>query len=354
MDFAFGTGTEKHHRAWGVELMRAWHHFNDLYLGGGLRPPVLAISASESQLGTWRIRDRTLSISAAHILADSWLDVLATLRHEMAHQYADEVLKSAQERPHGRAFAYACKKLWVSASASRGEVKEPERGTILQRIVKLLALGESPNENESKSALRKAHELLLRHNIDSVELEDRGFSWRHLGPARKRHHEYEYNIASLLAEHFFVESIWTNTYLAADGKPATVLEIHGTEENLAFAEYVHGFLTSVLEPLWSEHKKRQGIQRNRDRLRFFAGVTDGFWQSLSHKRDELQREGLVWRGDGALRQHLRVHYPHISTLRVGGGSRSDAFEAGAKAGNKVRIRRPIGTEKTRFGGFLSR
>ena len=333
--------------------MRAWHHFNDLYLGGGLRPPVLAISKSRERLGEWSIRDRTLSISAVHILADSWHDVLTTLRHEMAHQYADEVLQASEERPHGNAFAYACKKLWVSSAASRGPREETQRNSILQRIAKLLALGESPNENESKSALRKAHELLLRHNIDSVELGERGFSWRHLGPARNRHHEYEHTIANLLSAHFFVESIWTSTFLAGDDKSATVLEIHGTEENLEFAQYVHEFLTSVLEPLWSEHKRLRGIRGNRERLRFFAGVTEGFGRSLSEKRDDLQKEGLVWRGDVELRRHLRVHYPYISTVRVGGAPRTDAFEAGAKAGSRVRIHRPIGTERDGFGGYLS-
>jgi hypothetical protein len=45
---------------------------------------------------------------------------------------------------------------------------------ILERVKKLLALGESPNEAEASSAVAKAHDLLKQYNLDikDIEVED--------------------------------------------------------------------------------------------------------------------------------------------------------------------------------------
>lgn len=42
--------------------------------------------------------------------------------------------------------------------------------TILERVAKLLALSNSPNENEAAAALAKAHELLAAHNLSLSEV----------------------------------------------------------------------------------------------------------------------------------------------------------------------------------------
>ena len=48
---------------------------------------------------------------------------------------------------------------------------EPKYLKILDKIRKLLALSKSPNENEAAVALAMAQELMLRYNIDNIDLE---------------------------------------------------------------------------------------------------------------------------------------------------------------------------------------
>jgi hypothetical protein len=42
--------------------------------------------------------------------------------------------------------------------------------TLIEKVRKLLALAESPNENEAALAAEKAQELMLRHGIDMAQV----------------------------------------------------------------------------------------------------------------------------------------------------------------------------------------
>ena len=170
------------------ELGKWWDYYNSLYLRGALRPPVLRV-AETAPLGAFARETRTLTISAAHLANDPWLGVMETLRHEMAHQYADEVLGAAGEPPHGPKFRAACQLLRVSPRAcgeghevTHDTARSAGRSAVLDKVHKLLSLSSSPNEHEAELALRKARELLLRHNISAAELAGtRTFGVRRLG-----------------------------------------------------------------------------------------------------------------------------------------------------------------------------
>ena len=53
------------------------------------------------------------------------------------------------------------------ARAVAGRRRSAEVDRVLERIRKLLALAGSPNQHEAEIAMRKAHELMLRHNIEA-------------------------------------------------------------------------------------------------------------------------------------------------------------------------------------------
>ena len=249
----------------GRELVNWWEHYNSLYLDRALRPPVLRI-ADQKTLGTWQLATRTLTISARHLFDDLWPAVLETLRHEMAHQYADEVLFASDEPPHGPKFREACRRLRVSPRASADPTAfrheagpAPERSVVLDKIHKLFALSTSPNEHEAESALRKAREILLRHNVGEAELrENRDFGLRWLGTPRPRRQLWECRLAGILTDFFFVLSVWVPTFDPRTGQKGSVLEVHGTPGNLAMAEYVHGYLTRVLDDLARDYERRVG------------------------------------------------------------------------------------------------
>jgi hypothetical protein len=348
-------------RTWNRALYAWWDRYNTDYARGGMRRPVIVLSSSQTELGTWDGARRQIAISERHLRADDWLDVMATLRHEMAHQYAEEVLGARGEPPHGAGFARACEILRVSKSANArngssavDSTGEPgsSRSRILDVVKKLFALSGSPNENEAAAAMHKAHRLLAKYNIETVELgERREFQVARLGPLRSRHHAFEYTLGTILNEFFFVEVIWAASFDAGRGVAGSVLEVYGTQENVRMAEYVHAYLWNLLGPLWEEYKLERGLDSDRERLRYYLGVLTGFLSKLRKQGGLLREEGLVYKGDSALRDFYRWHNPSISTRTTGTRPASRAYDAGRSHGAKLSIRKPL--ERAReFGGFL--
>jgi hypothetical protein len=213
---------------------------------------------------------------------------------------------------------------------------------VLRRVARLLALAGSSNVHEAESAMQQARRLMLRHNIDAaVTAAQGGFTFRHVGTPRGRVDAHEHLLASLLADHFFVEVIWVPGYAPLTGRQGRVLELCGTAANLDVACYVHGFLLETGERLWRAHKQAAGLPGDRERRRFLLGVMIGFDEKLAHSAAESQREGLIWVGDPALEQYLRRRYPR----RSGGGSigyqRTAAHEHGRRAGREIVLHRPL-------------
>jgi hypothetical protein len=120
-----------------------------------------------------------------------------------------------------------------------------------------------------------------------------------------------------------------------------VLEICGTEPNLAMAEYVHAYLSHSAEELWRAHKRVAGVRGDRDRRTYLAGVMAGFAEKLARQSTEQRSQGLVWISDGDLSDFYRKRHPHIRNVRYGGQRRTEAFSHGREAGKKLVLRKPI-------------
>ena len=344
------------HRSWIRKLYSWWRHYNEEYLGGVLRLPLIELGGAGEVLGSWDGSRRLLRIAASHIAADPWLRVMETLRHEMAHQYAGEVLQATDEAPHGEAFRRACAVLRCTPAARASSEDEHSRGEsdrLLQRLQKVLSLTDSPNEHEAETAVQKARRLLLKYNIDVVELDQqRSFGHRCLGSIKGRRASYELWLAAILQEFFFVETLWVPTYRAQEDKTGTVLEIYGTSANLDMAEYVYAYLCGLLQRLWLEYKTRQELPGNRERQRYWAGVLEGFHHKLREQEQAIASErALVWRGDGQLAAYYRHINPRVHTRYGSGVAESAAYRDGLEEGRRVQIHRPVETAAG-FGGYL--
>ena len=332
---------------WTRELQQWWHTFNSLYLRRALTAPLIMVGGGTRTLGQWDAERRVLTVSAQHIETAPWSAVLETLRHEMAHQYVSDVLRVTNEPPHGPAFRLACERLRVDARATGDATKasgDAPQHRIVAVVQKLLALGTSPNRHEAAAAVRKAHALLTQHNIDLLEAtQDRSFARRQVGAVRRRHHSWEITLASLVAEFFFVEALWTWSFDAHTCKNGRTLELLGTPANLEMAEYVHSYLSATLEPLWIEYRRRARLNGNRERLRYYDGVLLGFRAKLDDERRGLRDErGLVYAGDPKLRDYFRHVHPQTRTRYSHGSSGSQAKEEGRADGGKLQLRRPLG------------
>jgi hypothetical protein len=337
------------------ELQRAYRQLNESLFGGALRPAILELSSAHSWLGRWCSPTRTLEVGRALALEKPWVVVIEVLKHEMAHQYVDEVLGDT-DQGHGPTFRCVCKRLGIDSKASGvpepGSGEEEER--VLSRVARLLALADSPNENEAQAAMSAAQRLMLRYNIDQAQARsrERCYGFRQVGRITGRVSEAERILAGLLVNHFFVDAIWVTAYQPRLGKPGSVLEICGTEANLAMADYVHAFMTHTAQGLWEAHQRANRITSNRDRQTFLAGVMVGFHERMASEKSMHEGAGLVWKGDADLEKYLRRRHPHVRKIRVQGNPRTEARERGKEAGRDIVLRKPVEGPSSNRGKLL--
>jgi hypothetical protein len=319
------------------ELRAAYDWENDARFGKRLKPAVLALGDAAARHGAWIRATRRLELSRTLVLERAWPEVIGVLQHEMAHQFVDEVLHQHDETAHGETFRRVCDERGIDGKAAGPPVAAAgaEVDRVLDRIRKLLALAGSANQHEAEIAMRRAHELMLRHNIEHAA--QRTYEVRHLGDPQKRGNRIEADIASLLAAYFFVRVIRIPVYLPREGKRGGVYEIAGTHANVEMASHVYAFLTATAARLWDEHRRDH---RGRDRLSYQCGVVRGFAEKLAAERKELVGTGLVWRGDGQLDAFYRARNPRITTrsrmVRLDG-----AHAAGREAGRSVVLHKPV-------------
>jgi hypothetical protein len=339
------------------ELLAAWRQVNESYFRGGLRAPALELVASRAHLGRWLPDTRTIEISRPLVVEQPWGVVMEVLKHEVAHQYVHEVLGASDETAHGPAFREACRRLGIDARAAGMPHAERDASDgetrVVERIAKLLALAESPNQHEAEAAMAAAQKLMLKYNLDvRADATARDYGHRHLGAPTGRVTESERILAMLLGRFFFVEVIWVPVYRAREGKRGSVLEICGTSANLAIAEYVHAFLTETAERLWREHKRDRGIVLDRDRRTYLAGVMTGFAEKLARQATVNRAAGLVWVKDGDLETFFRRRHPHVRHVRHAGTRRTEAYAHGREAGRRIVLHRGVESRTESRGRLL--
>jgi hypothetical protein len=337
------------------ELHATWRQINATHFRGALAAPTLELVAARTTLGRWVPHTRTVEISRPLVVERPWGVVVEVLKHEMAHQYVHEVLGETSQTPHGAAFRQACERLGVDARAAGVPTfaEDPE-DKIVARIARLLALAESPNQNEAEAAMAAAQRLMLKHNLDAVRSQTvRDYGFAQLGRPTGRVGEHERLVAMILGRHFFVEAIWIPVYRPMEGKRGCVLEICGARANLSIAEYVHGFLHETAQRLWREQKRARGIKSDRDRRAYLAGVMTGFADKLGSQEVKSRNEGLVWIRDGDLAGYFRRRHPHVRHVRHAGHRRTDAWVRGREAGRTIVLHRAVQSGVAQRGRLLA-
>ncbi len=330
-----------------ARLVGEWESINYTHFRDALRKPVLRLSDTRERLGQWHGELRSLEISRPLVLERSWMDVVEVLKHEVAHQFVDECL-AVDEPPHGPVFRGVCERLGIDGRA-RTELVEPEDAAAtrtVDRIRKLLALAQSPNQHEAEAAATAARRLMLKFNIEverATSSDDRRtrHRFRHLGRPSGRILEHDRRLAQILTSYFFVDGLWVPVYRPLEGKRGSVLEICGLEANLVMAEHVHAFLSDTATRLWTEYRRSGSRTSNRDRQAFLAGVMGGFESKLAAQSQQFQEQGLIWVPGAELAEYFRRRYPKTQTVRRGGARRNEAYARGQRAGREIVLSQPV-------------
>jgi predicted SprT family Zn-dependent metalloprotease len=336
------------------ELSTEYRRVNLAVFDGALTPPSIQLVSSGSRLGCWTRSTRTLELSRALVTLHGWGIVVEVLKHEMAHQYVHEILGRTEENPHGPTFRELCHRVGIDGSAvGLPRARQEGEEKVVERVARLLALAASPNVHEAEAAASAAQRLILKYNLDlRAEAGSKGYAFAHVGRATGRVNESERILAMVLGKHFFVEVIWVPVYRPLEGKRGSVLELCGTPANIAMAEYVYTYLTETAEQLWSAHRRSFGLDGNRDRRTYLAGVMTGFAEKLSRQATAHREQGLVWIKDADLDGYFRRRHPHVRHVRYTGSRKTDAYARGRDAGRRIVLRKGLDAPPVTRGRLL--
>lgn len=332
------------------ELQRTWYSENMHAFRSAMRPGTMELCDLDRTLAKWHPERRTFVFSRGFVLTQPWSAVTEVLRHEMAHQYVYEVLKVTDETAHGPAFQKVCRERAIDGRAS-GLPNTPvdgEHGRVIRRIQKLLALGQSPNENEARAALNAAQRMMLDHNIAwarTAQQEDYGF--RQVGGVRRRVPGWRKMLGSILAEHFFVRPVWVWSFSLAEMRRGKVLEISGTAANLEIAAYVHEYLIQAAARLWKAYRKEHGPQDRGEADRYRLGLMLGFRDKLMAQKRAQEETGLVWVRDASLDDYVERRYTALRSSGPVRYTQTEGYARGRSDGRSLELRAGVGKASPR-------
>jgi hypothetical protein len=342
--------------------------------------PTVGIVAGKNRLGYWTPHNQVISISRHLIENNPWETVLEIFKHEMAHQYVSEYFDHAD--CHGKSFKTACEILGVHPAFAGNGSPQPEHlaafmgtlpekaQTMLRRVEKLLALGQSNIESEARAASRKANYLLNKYNLDRIhrdEIDSSDIRYLYLRTGKKRMESIEKLILGFLEEFYFVNCVIATIYDAATDEEYKAGVLIGRKEALVVAEYVYRFLLNTSRALWKDFRKKYSGRRT-GKVAFDSGFIKGI----------RANHGMLFNGldDAEISKDTTLPVAAVTALRVRCRTENDfekirlfprlrknrtsfrmdkiAFYQGVEHGKNTHISRPLEHKKKGITALLNR
>jgi hypothetical protein len=214
-----------------------------------------------------------------------------------------------------------------------------DKEKIVDKIRKLLALSESPNEHEAMLAMENANKLLMKYNLEMSDVSE----------SVDLNNIIENNILSGMK----LASFKTNLLSAVMRLNNCEIIIHnrirgektikalGKRHNIEVSVSMYEYLNSTLDRLSSKRDKRLNS------LSFKLG----FAHSISQKVDEILRErnkkqnefdtqctALVIQEKALVRNFIKQQYPNLRTISTSASvSDRQGYMAGKMAGDSVSL-----------------
>lgn len=279
------------------------------------------------------------------------------IKHEVAH-YITFINYGRYPQPHGPEFKAFCQRMGWGEEVSKStvqindlEANSPDQEHhILRKIQKLMALGSSSNSHEAELAILKSQELLLKHNIENINVhvhdDEMIFLKRVLKEKRKT--AKLSSIASILST-FFVSPVFSRQ------EEFTYLEIVGTHLNIQIADYVACYLDHHLEALWDETRKNHiGLKGKVAKNSFFIGIAQGYCSKINIQKKSFSHsvsQALMILSN-KLTEAKKMVYPRLHTTKSHAKYCPTSSQLGQKAGTELVIKPAVSSTKN-SGSYLT-
>lgn len=354
-------------RAWERRLVVEWNKINKVLRVNriNLETPSFEIFDRAKQWATYFSGDNPrIALSRNLVRNFGWGAVTMVLKHEAAHYVVDKAWHMGDLNSHGEAFKKACGIFGIDPSSCmnvkhllEADTTAEAREVVVSKIRKIMAMTESSERGEAENALRKAQELMLKHNITSLEdRENEDYVFRPVGPIMGRIPMGVRILANVMKDFYFVNNIWK--YFEGEKR---YYEFFGAKENVDLAEYIFECLLRQGENLWKEYTNEIRAKHGRVRgvvskARFFTGLYTGYRSKLQEQRKVREEQhasnALVWVGDPLMDEIYKMSYPDAVTTRHHSFARSGGYNDGYERGRGMTVNRAITGEKASRRGKL--
>ncbi len=231
---------------------------------------------------------------------------------------------------------------------------------IIEKIQKLLALSESPNQHEAEAAAQKAQKMLSKHNltIDAVSFEQGNNTdvidtslFEFTGSMKKWRYELMRRV---------IVSVDCDAVYHSSNNTITAVTIYGLDQNVQCAIYIYKYLENTINILRKvyvkqynkSHKERTGDsltlnQRYHIEKSYTLGIVNSVGLKLrQQKTDTPPTPGALVPIIGALiEQKKQDDFQKIRIIRTKKTTiYSTAFNQGQKDGNNIPIHKGIASD----------
>jgi hypothetical protein len=158
---------------------------------------------------------------------------------------------------------------------------------IIDKINKLLALGQSPNEHEAKLAIANAQKLLTKHNLSMKDIlvKEDGIDIMEKNVSLDSTRVATWKSALLNALCF---SNYCKLLISTGYKREKSFKIVGTEVNVETVLMMYDYLYDVVERV----TKKSGTKGITEKNSFRLGMVNGIYEKLKEIKQEMEYNGV--------------------------------------------------------------
>ncbi len=359
------------------------HEFEDICWQYSIRlqAPIIEISRSNTNYGSWKAGTRTLCISSYLITNYSWAVTQNVFKHEIAHQICSEIFHS-RETAHGKDFEKACELLGLPEGYRGAGCDLPEHLSLLTKetvftsggrkfitkVEKLLALARSANEHEATLAMQKANELVDKYNLACLAAGNESCYYHVIiNNKKKQIPSYQRRICSILIEFFYVKVVTSSLYDPHTDQSHKTIEVFGTQENVTLAEYCYHFLENRLAFLWKQNRHKYTGKVRTERTSYYLGVLNGFHKQLSRRRGVASEKkvnsdpakitdlkALLRVEDTKLDAYVQMRFPRLRKIsRRGLKIYPTTYDEGVESGKALKLSKGISVNDGNRGRLIA-
>ena len=320
----------------GCKVLRSRFIFNSLSL------PLRIVSfESNSTLGYFDPHTYQIGLNQKLMFGIKEKNLKDILRHELAH-YFNFIESHDVYLPHGVEFNQICNRYGWNKSISKASIDidladkklegDLDAEKLKTKFKALLKLSESDNPHEAELATIKANQLLLKYNLNKIDLNKEEPIYSDILLSQKKKN------AKMIAIYDILSTFMVKPILIYGHKQVS-LEVCGSKENIELADYVAQFLNQELETLW----KKNNLKGLKAKNSFYSGIAKGYLgrnNEVQEKYDISMKKGLIIL-DEKLKLNMELIYPRLGHTTSKSSVDLDAFASGKKAGNSLTINQAL-------------